>query len=154
MTRIVFGATLADDSVYQEFSTQRRVQGRDDIVSAIYGWKQPFPDAKGTIQNIIVGGNQGVAEVVWEGTHQADLVGLGGTVPASGKRARIPASYVVTVEGGKIKEVHHYFDFMDPPSAARSHSSEVGIHVQGFHPLTATKRGVGEKWASFPYYGE
>lgn len=107
-----FGATLADDSIYQEFSTQRRAQGRDDVVRLTQGWKQAFPDARGTITSIFSSGDQVALEVTWEGTHQGELVGPQGTIPASGKSVRVQASQVCTVEGGKVKETHHYFDIM------------------------------------------
>ena len=107
-----FGATLADDSVYEELATQRRVEGPDEIVKVMEAWKQSFPDGNGTIQSIFASGNRVVAEITWEGTHQGDLVGPQGTIPASGKRVQVAASFVATEEGGKLKEVRHYFDLM------------------------------------------
>ena len=106
------GATLTDDSIYQELFTQSRVQGRDEVIKVEQEWKQAFPDAKGTIQSIIASGNQAAAEITWEGTHLGDLVAPGGTIPASGKRIQVQASLVFTSEGGKLKEIHHYADFM------------------------------------------
>ena len=107
-----FGGTLAEDGVYDEKGTQRRVSGKTEIVNTTFGWRQAFPDAKGTIQNIFASGNQAVAEILWEGTHTGDLPGPGGTIPATGKRIKVPASMLVTAEGGKLKETHHYFDMM------------------------------------------
>ena len=106
------GATLADDAVYDEKGTQRRVQNRDEVVKVTFGWRQAFHDAHGAIQNIFGSGNQAVAEIVWEGTHSADMSGPGGGKPANGKRVRVPANMVVTTEGGRLKETHHYFDMM------------------------------------------
>ncbi len=105
-------ATLAADSSYEEAGTQRRIQGADEIVKADQAWRQAFPDAKGTIRNIFASGNSVVAEIVWEGTHKGALVSPGGSIPASGKRVKMPASMVATVQGGKIKETRHYFDMV------------------------------------------
>jgi steroid delta-isomerase-like uncharacterized protein len=105
-------ATLTPDSVYEELGTQRRIQGADEVIKADQGWKQAFPDAKGTIRNIFASGNLVTAEVVWEGTHRGALAGPGGTIPATGKRVRVPAVLVATVQVGKIKETRHYFDMM------------------------------------------
>ena len=109
-TRI--GTTLADGAVYDERGTQRRVQGRDEIVQTVLGWREAFPDAQGTIQNIFASGDRAVAEILWQGTHSGDLMGPTGTISATGKRIQVPATMVVTTEGGKIKENHHYFDMM------------------------------------------
>ena len=107
-----FGATLADDAVYDEQGTQGMVQNRDEVFKVTFGWRQAFPDAHSAIQNIFGSGNQAVAEIVWEGTHSGDMPGPGGPISATGKRVHVPANMVVTTEGGKLKETHHYFDMM------------------------------------------
>jgi len=105
-------ATVAEDGTYEELATQRSVKGRDEVVKIWTEWKQAFPDAKATIQNIFASGNRAVVEILWEGTHTGDMMGPGGTIPASGKRIQQRASMVVTAEGNQLKEVHHYFDLM------------------------------------------
>lgn len=107
-----FKAALAPDAVYEELATGLRAQGPDQIVQAIQGWKQAFPDARGTITNIFAGGNSVCLEITWEGTHTGPMVGPGGTIPASHKRTKTSAVQVVTVEGGKVKLTRHYFDAM------------------------------------------
>ena len=104
-------ATVTDDFVYNEFGTQRRVQGRQEWLNIWQEWRRVFPDVKGTIQNIIVSGNQVSAETTWDGTFQGDLASPGGTIPANGNRMeQFPVAFVATVEGGKLKEEHLYFD--------------------------------------------
>jgi steroid delta-isomerase-like uncharacterized protein len=107
-----FKATLTQDSVYEEAGTQRRVQGADEIIRTDQEWRKVFPDAKGTIRNIFGSGNTVAAEITWEGTHRGDLEMPGNSIPASGKRVKLPASMVATVQGGKIKETRHYFDMV------------------------------------------
>jgi len=105
------GATVTDDLIYNEFGTGRRVEGRQAWLDIWEGWRQVFPDVKGTIQNIIVSGNQVSAETTFDGTFQGDLATPGGTIPANGNRMeQLPVSIVATVEEGKIKEEHLYFD--------------------------------------------
>lgn len=107
------GATVTDDFIYHEFGTQRSVRGRQAWLDIWQGWRQTFPDVKGTITKIFVSGNQALAETVWEGTFQGDLVTPRGTIPATGKRLeQFPVAFVYAVEGGKFKEVHLYFDLM------------------------------------------
>ncbi len=105
------GATVTDDYVYNEFGTQRLVQGRQAWVEIWQGWRQAFPDVKGTVQNIFVSGNQAVAETTWNGTLQGDFAGPGGTISANGKRMQdLRVAFVYTAEGAKLKEVNVYFD--------------------------------------------
>ena len=107
-----FKATLAADVNYEETGTQRRVQGADAYVQLCQGWKQAFPDAKGTIRNMVGAGNIVVQEVLWEGTQDGDLPGPTGTLPASGRRIMVPASVWLTFQGDQIREVHHHIDMM------------------------------------------
>ena len=105
------GATVTDDLIYNELGTQRRVEGRQEFLNIWEEWRRVFPDVKGTIQNIIVSGNQVSAETTWDGTFQGDLASPGGTIPANGNRMeQFPVAFVATVEGGKLKEEHLYFD--------------------------------------------
>ena len=105
-------ATLAPDSVYDELGTQRRVQGADEIVQALQGWKQAMPDAKGTITSALASGNTATLEITWEGTQTGPLVGPAGTIPASGKRQVTRGAFIATIQGEQIKESHQYFDMM------------------------------------------
>ncbi len=104
-------ATVTDDIIYNEFATGRCVEGRQEFLNIWEEWRRVFPDVKGTIQNIIVSGNQVSAETTWDGTFQGDLASPGGTIPANGNRMeQFPVAIVATVEGGKLKEETLYFD--------------------------------------------
>jgi steroid delta-isomerase-like uncharacterized protein len=105
-------ATLADNTVYEEMATQRRLQGKEAAVKLALEWRQAFPDAKGTIQRITASGNTVTAEILWEGTHKGTLTSPAGAIPATGKRVQMRAVQVTTVEGGKLKQTNHYFDLM------------------------------------------
>ena len=107
-----FKAPLREDAVYEELATQRRIQGADQIVEATKGWKEAFPDAKGTITKVIESGDSVVLEVTWEGTHDGDLVSPMGTIPASHKRTKVQAVQIVTFKGDKVSETRHFFDLM------------------------------------------
>ena len=64
-----FTAPLSSDAVYEELATQRKVKGPDQIVEASKGWKEAFPDAKGTITKVTEGPDTVVLEITWQGTH-------------------------------------------------------------------------------------
>jgi len=104
-------ATVTDDIIYNELGTGRRVEGRHEWLNIWEEWRRVFPDIKGTIQSIIVSGNQVSAETTWDGNFQGDLASPGGTIPANGKRMeQFPVAFFATVEQGKIKEESLYFD--------------------------------------------
>jgi steroid delta-isomerase-like uncharacterized protein len=105
-----FASTIAPKGRYEEHATQRVTTSRDEEVNLTRGWRQAFPDARGTIRNIFASGDQAVAEITWEGTHRGDLDGPTGRIAATGKRINVPASMVVKVRDGEITESHHYFD--------------------------------------------
>jgi len=107
-----FAAPLSSDAVYEELATQRKVQGPAQIVEASKGWKEAFPDAKGTITKVTEGADTVVLEITWQGTHRVDLVSAMGTIPASQKRVKISAVQVIRFKGDKVAETRHFFDLM------------------------------------------
>jgi ketosteroid isomerase-like protein len=68
-----FRELLAADIVYEETGTQRRVSGRDAYVELCQGWKQAFPDARGTIHRSVASGDTSVQEITWTGTREREL---------------------------------------------------------------------------------
>jgi steroid delta-isomerase-like uncharacterized protein len=107
-----FRATMTADAVYDEKATGRRVEGVDQIVELSWGWRQAFPDVRGTVTGGLASGDTAALEIVWEGTQTGPLATPGGELPASGKRMRIQAVQVVQGSGGKLREVRHYFDLL------------------------------------------
>ena len=107
-----YRATLAPNAVYDELGTGRRIQGPDEIIRVSQAWKQAFPDARGTITSTIASGDTVALEITWEGTQTGPLQAPTGTIPASGRRVRLPAVQVVKVEGGRARETRHYFNLL------------------------------------------
>jgi steroid delta-isomerase-like uncharacterized protein len=105
-------ATMTPDSVYDEFPTQRHVQGADAIIEANRGWKQAFPDAKGSVRNAFAKDNLVALELTWQGTNTGPMESPSGAIPASGRQVEVPAAMVMTFAGDKIKDTRHYFDMM------------------------------------------
>lgn len=101
---------LASDAYYQEFGTERKVDGPEKIVELFRGWKQAFPDAAGTVTSSFASGNEAAIEVVWKGTHTGSLTTAEGTIPASGKAMETPGAVFYSFDGNKIKSMRQYFD--------------------------------------------
>jgi steroid delta-isomerase-like uncharacterized protein len=104
---------LADDSYEEELATQRRLDGADAQVDAARGWKEAFPDGRGTVHGAYVDGNTVALELTWEGTQSGAMrTPDGGELPPSNRRAKVKACQVMEIEDGKIKATRHYFDLM------------------------------------------
>lgn len=103
-------AVAAPGFVYEEFGTQRRLKGIDDVLAAWRGWATAIPDSKATVNNEYVSGNTVVFELTWSGTHTGPLQTPRGVIAPTGKTINLPACQVVEIAGDKTKAVRHYFD--------------------------------------------
>ena len=104
--------SLAPDSVYEEYGTQRRIEGSDAIVAALQGWKVAFPDVKGTVNKALAVENTVALEVTWRGTHTGPLETPNGSIPASGKAFTLVTAWTFDVQNDKIQNSRHYFDIL------------------------------------------
>jgi steroid delta-isomerase-like uncharacterized protein len=103
---------LAADAVYDEKATNRRLEGAGQIIEALQGWANAFPDSKATFIREFASGDTAVLELVWKGVHTGPLQTPTGAIPASNKPIELPACEVFRVEGEKIKSASHYFDML------------------------------------------
>ena len=103
---------LATAVRYTETGTGRRVEGVDAYLQLCQGWKEAFSDAAGTVTNAVAGDGNAVLELRWEGTHTGPLDTPAGSVPASGSRISVDASFWVRYEGEAIQEIHHHLDVL------------------------------------------
>jgi steroid delta-isomerase-like uncharacterized protein len=104
---------LYGDSSVFEAPGDVRLKGTDAITGYAMSWLNAFPDARMTIHNELVAGDSVAQEFTFDGTHEATLSGPAGDIPATHKQLSGRGSNVVRVEGGKIAEVHLYFDQVD-----------------------------------------
>jgi steroid delta-isomerase-like uncharacterized protein len=105
-------AVFAENGVYDEKATSRRMQGVAKILEVWQDWAKAIPDSKATFVSEYASGDTAIIEVVWKGVHVGALQTATGTVPPSNKRIEIPACQVIKVEGGKVKSFTHYFDMV------------------------------------------
>jgi steroid delta-isomerase-like uncharacterized protein len=104
---------LADDSWEEELATQRRLDGADAQVNAARGWKEAFPDGRGTIHGAYADGGTVTLELTWEGTQSGPMrTPDGQEIPATNRRGTVKACQVIEVDDGKIRSTRHYFDLM------------------------------------------
>ena len=103
-------AALAPEVVYEEFGTQRKLKGVDDVLTAWKGWATAIPDARATFQSELVSGNTAVLEITWTGTHDGPLQTPNGEIAPTGKKIELRAIQVVDVANDRVKSVRQYFD--------------------------------------------
>ncbi len=101
---------LASDAHYEEYGTERKVDGPAEIVELFTGWKQAFPDAAGTVTSAFASENKAALEVIWKGTHTGPLMTAEGAIAASGKSMETPGAVFYTFDGDKITSMRQYFD--------------------------------------------
>lgn len=73
---------------------------RSGFVRFIAGFRQSFPDAHWTIDDLIAEGDKVAGRVTFRGTHQGDLMGI----PPTGKPATIGGIGIYRIAGAKIAE--------------------------------------------------
>lgn len=103
---------LAPGVLYTETGTGRRVEDADAYLELCQGWKEAFADASGTVTNAATGDDIAVLEIRWDATHTGPLDTPAGTVPASGSRISVDASFWVRYEDEAIQEIHHHLDVL------------------------------------------
>jgi steroid delta-isomerase-like uncharacterized protein len=103
---------LAADAVYDEKATNRRLEGSGQIIEALQGWAQAFPDSKGTFIREFASNDTAILELVWKGVHTGPLQTPTGAIPPSNKPIEVPACEAFRVEGGKVRSMSHYFDML------------------------------------------
>jgi steroid delta-isomerase-like uncharacterized protein len=107
-----FRAVLADDAVYVEAGTGRRIEGADAYLALCQGWKEALPDVRGTVERVLADGGTVAQEVTWRGTHTGPLPTPDGIVPASGAGVSVAATLWTSVRGDTVAEVHHHLDVL------------------------------------------
>jgi steroid delta-isomerase-like uncharacterized protein len=99
---------LSAEVVYFDAPSKRRLRGAGQYVEEYQNWKNAAPDCKGKVTNSFASGNTIVMEVNWKGTNTGPLGGQ----PPTGKAWDVDGCQVVTIENGKIKELHQYYDML------------------------------------------
>jgi steroid delta-isomerase-like uncharacterized protein len=106
-------ALHAPDCVEEEFSTERTLNGFDEMLEAAQGWKQAFPDGHGSVLGAYSDGPIAVLEIEWEGTNTGPMEAPDGSqMPATGRGGRVNACQVFEVRDGRVTSTRHYFNLL------------------------------------------
>lgn len=123
MDRVTQAGTSGDAEALRELYTedavietpdQGTITGRDAIVEWFSGFQKAFPDFTYEPLNEYEIGNTAIDEGAVSGTHTGPLEApTGESVPPTGKRIRVRATDLATVENGKVTSHRFYFDQME-----------------------------------------
>lgn len=103
---------MADDFVYDEVATGRKMEGVEEVLTAWRGWAEAFPDSRATFEEPLVDGNTVVLPLRWQGTHSGPLSLPTGEILPTGEKIDFRACQVFRIEDGRVREMRHYFDMM------------------------------------------
>ena len=99
---------LSSDVVYVDAPSKRTLTGAGHFVDEYQNWKSAAPDCRGKVIRSVASGSTVVVEVNWKGTNTGSLAGQ----PPTGKAWDVDGCQVITLEGGKIKTLHQYYDML------------------------------------------
>ncbi len=85
-------------------------KGRAAIREWYGGFLNAFPDLEGKRERAFAQGEWVCVEYMVSGTHKGPLPGPEGEIPPTNRQVRVTNCSVYRVQGGKITEVHEYFD--------------------------------------------
>jgi steroid delta-isomerase-like uncharacterized protein len=101
------------DCVEEELSTERTLNGFDEMLEAAQGWKRAFPDGRGTVLGSYSDGPIAVLELEWVGTNTGPMDAPDGSqVPATGRHGTVKACQVFEVRDGRVTSTRHYFNLL------------------------------------------
>jgi steroid delta-isomerase-like uncharacterized protein len=105
---------FSNDVIFRSTANSEPVRGKDAVRAQLQEAHTSFPDYYLKLENSILAEDQFACEIEASGTNIEDInLGPGAPpIPATGKRFRTQVSFVATVEGGKVSEVHIYPDIM------------------------------------------
>ena len=107
-----FREQIADDVVYVEAGTGRRIEGAESYIALCQGWRRALPDVRGVVLRELADGPVTAQEVAWSGTHDGPLPTPNGDIPATGRPVSLEATLWVEVRDDAVAEVHHHLDVM------------------------------------------
>ena len=139
-------AAFAENGIYDEKATSRRVQGVGKILEVWQGWATAIPDSKATFVGEYASGDTATIEVVWRGTHTGPLQTATGTIPPSNKRIEFPRVRSSRSREGRSRASRSTSTWR--PCSGRSARSRASHHRRGWRrrtdrkPLHASVRAV------------
>lgn len=119
-----FAELFTEDGVFNDKSSGQVFRGRKEIQGMIEGWFSAFSDFNLKPDKVLGSGDSFTVELTANGTHDGELSGPGGDIPASGKKVTVPSCDVIQLKGDKIQSLNCYY-------AAPVMLSQIGASLMG-----------------------
>lgn len=119
-----FADLFTEDGVFADKSTGQIYRGKEEIRNMIEGWYNAFSDFKLRPDKIMGSGDSFSVELTATGTHDGELSGPGGDIPATGKKVTVPSCDVIQLKGDKIQSLNCYY-------AAPVMMNQIGASLMG-----------------------
>lgn len=101
---------FVEDIDYVDFGLGKRLKGKDEIRKHFKNWWTAFPKGSGEIVNLIILGDQVVAEIVGRGDQTGPFEMPQGRVEASNRPFEFHFCQLYRIKSGKISEWRTYSD--------------------------------------------
>jgi steroid delta-isomerase-like uncharacterized protein len=102
---------LTDDNIeIVAYAFGLQLQGKEQFMGFMQGFKTAFPDIAIQPINVIANGDQVVIEFTATGTHTGPLLTPAGEIPASGKAIKLEVIEVHVWQNGKLTKLANYQD--------------------------------------------
>jgi steroid delta-isomerase-like uncharacterized protein len=103
-------ALAADNIEIIAYAFGMQLQGKDQFMGFMQGFKTAFPDIAIQHTNVVANGDQVVIEFTATGTHTGPLVTPAGEIPANGKAIKLDVIEVHVWQNGKLTKIVNYQD--------------------------------------------
>lgn len=103
---------MTADVVYEETGTGRRVEGREEFLPHLQGWREALPDVRGEVLRTVGDDEVCVVEIRWRGTQDGPLPVGDATLPPSGRSMDVLASLWVQCRDNRIVAERHHLDIL------------------------------------------
>jgi steroid delta-isomerase-like uncharacterized protein len=103
---------ISEDCEWVDMTSGITFKGQKGYQQFNQRWIDAFSDGKVEITNLVSFENQIVVEYIGRGTHDGDLTGTMGTVPATGKRVELQLCDVLEFRSEQVIRGRTYYDSM------------------------------------------
>jgi steroid delta-isomerase-like uncharacterized protein len=82
------------------------LRGPEAFKAFLAGFREAFPDIRGTVEDVVAAGDKVAVRLTWRGTHRGTFQGIAPT----GKAFTVRGSAIYRLEGGRIAAAWAEFD--------------------------------------------
>ena len=101
------------DVVIEDTSIPEPMKGKTAVGQWFSSWWSAFPDAKVTLEDVVVSGDAAVLQLRFTGTHRGEMMTPFGSVSPTGRRVEVRGCHVERFVGDKVQRDIVYVPHLD-----------------------------------------